>query len=171
MCIAVAFGAQAAVAAGAPPWVRPTAERTAQLWFGAKPVRLDAVDLEHRIAVIATFPAEVRCGSCSRPPGAAGMRGRIFRFSLDRKTHSAWHGSTLAIRRCASRPACYDGAPHTTLHEAVSGRGVLRDVLDGRLDRVWSCASLRAALDRAPKDLVRSKAIEMLHAATVKRAA
>jgi len=32
------------------------------------------------------------------------------------------------------------------------GRAVLRDAYDGKLDRNWSCASLRAAYRRLPAD-------------------
>jgi hypothetical protein len=35
---------------------------------------------------------------------------------------------------------------------SADGRAVIRDAYDGRLDRDWSCGSLRAAYERLPSD-------------------
>ena len=86
-----------------------------------RPVRLDAIELPHRVAVVATFPRIVRCGPCTGPPGTSGVRGRSFRFSFDRTTHSTRNGNTLTIRRCRTRSTCYDGMPR---YVAPSGDGV-----------------------------------------------
>ena len=43
-------------------------------------------------------------------------------------------------------------ADNRQLAVSVDGRAVLEDAYDGRLDRDWSCGSLRAAVDRLPVD-------------------
>ena len=164
--VCVVTSAVAPTADAKPPdWVKPAAEATAQRWFGIRPVRLDAVELPRRVAVVATFPKVVRCGPCGGPPGTSGVRGRIFRFSLDRTTHSTANGNTLTIRRCRTRSTCYDEMRHTTLPGRGSWQAVARDVQDGRLDQPWSCASLRTALRHLPNDLTRSKIYDMAAAA------
>jgi hypothetical protein len=46
------------------------------------------------------------------------------------------------------------GAPqHPKLADRADGKGVIRDAMDGRLDRNWSCSSLRAAVARLPDDM------------------
>ena len=48
-------------------------------------------------------------------------------------------------------PSC--GAPqHSKLKHSADGKAVIRDAMDGRLDRNWSCGSLRAAVRRLPDD-------------------
>jgi hypothetical protein len=39
---------------------------------------------------------------------------------------------------------------HQRLSVSRDGKAVIRDALDGHLDRSWSCGSLRAAVDRLP---------------------
>lgn len=159
LALAVCVAALAVVpTAGAKPpgWVKPAAEATATPWFGVRPVRLDAIELPHRVAVVATFPQLVRCGPCRALPGTSGVRGRIFRFSFDRPTHSVRNGNTITIRGCRTRSACYDGMPHTTLPDTGRWTAVARDLQDGRLDQPWSCASLRATLAHVPNDLTGS---------------
>lgn len=168
IALAVCVAALAVVpTAGAKPpdWVRPAAQATAIRWFGVQPVRLDAIELPHRVAVVATFPRVVRCGPCGAPPGASGVQGRIFRFSFDRTTHSSSNGRTVIFRGCRTRSSCYDDLPHTTLPDTSSWKAVVRDFQDGRLDRRWSCASLRAALAHLPHGLTRSTVSDTVAAA------
>ena len=131
-CVAACVVASAAGATSVPGWVKPTTERTAKRWFGRTPVRLDAIDLGNRVAIVATFSDVVRCRPCGSPD-SRGVRGRIFRFSFDRTTRSPWSATALSIRRCASRSACYAGAPHITLSDGSDWKAVIGDVYaDGR---------------------------------------
>ena len=161
-CVAACVVASAAGAPSIPGWVKPTAERTAKRWFGIPPVRLDAIALGNRVAIVATFSDVVRCRPCGSSD-SRGVRGRIFRFSFDRATRSPWSATTLSIRRCASRSACYGDARHTTLAHGSDWKAVIGDVYgDGRLDQPWSCALLRPAVSHLPVDLDHSKIIETL---------
>lgn len=161
-CVAACVVASAAGATSVPGWVKPTTERTAKRWFGSTPVRLDAIDLGNRVAIVATFSDVVRCRPCGSPD-SRGVRGRIFRFSFDRTTRSPWSATALSIRRCASRSACYAGAPHITLSDGSDWKAVIGDVYaDGRLDQAWSCALLRATVSHLPSDLDHSRIIETL---------
>lgn len=155
VCVA-ALAVVPAARAKPPDWVKPAAEATAKGWFGQRPVRLDAIELPHRVAVVAPFPRIVKCGQCTGAPGTSAVRGRIFRFSFDRTTHSTRYGNTLKIRRCRTRSSCYDDMPHTTLPDTSSWKAVARDFQDGRLDQPRSCGSLRATLAHLPHDLTAS---------------
>ena len=166
LAVCVAALAVAPTAGAKPPdWVKPAAEATAKRWFGTRPVRLDAIELPHRVAVVVTFPRVVRCGPCVGPPGTSGLRGRIFRFSFDRMTHATRNGNTLTIRGCRTRSACYGDLPHTTLPDTSSWKAVARDFEDGRLDQPRSCALLRATLAHLPHDLTHSTIYETTAAA------
>ena len=44
------------------------------------------------------------------------------------------------------------GAGHPRFAVSRDGRAVLQDAYDGKLDRSWSCGSLRAAYRRLPQD-------------------
>lgn len=57
----------------------------------------------------------------------------------------------LAVALVLAAAAC---GSHAAPKLAVSrdGRAVLRDAYDGKLDRNWSCGSLRAAYRRLPQD-------------------
>ena len=164
VCVA-ALAVVPAARAKPPDWVKPAAEATAKGWFGLRPVRLDAIELAHRVAVVATFPRIVKCGQCTGAPGTSAVRGRIFRFSFDRTTHSARYGNTLTIRRCRTRSSCYDDMPHTTLPDTSSWKAVARDLQDGRLDQPRSCGSLRALLAHLSKGLIGSPIYDMAAAA------
>jgi outer membrane protein assembly factor BamE (lipoprotein component of BamABCDE complex) len=47
-------------------------------------------------------------------------------------------------------PSC--GAAHHPVAYSRDGKAVIQDAYDGRLDRNWSCGSLRAAVLRLPSD-------------------
>lgn len=66
----------------------------------------------------------------------------------------------VAVVACGARP----------LAVSVDGRGVLRDAYDGKLDRRWSCGSLRAAYRRLPPDGPIYSAIPGLIAAAAAKA-
>jgi hypothetical protein len=57
---------------------------------------------------------------------------------------------TIAALLVAALVGC--GPATKRLVSGRDGREVLRDAYDGRLDRNWSCGSLRAAYQRLPQD-------------------
>jgi hypothetical protein len=58
-----------------------------------------------------------------------------------------WLAAIVVVLAAA---AC--GHTQTKLAVSPDGRAVLRDAYDGKLDRNWSCGSLRAAYRRLPED-------------------
>jgi hypothetical protein len=58
----------------------------------------------------------------------------------------------VAVLLVTLLPSC--GAPqHPKLGYSTDGKAVIEDAMDGRLDRAWSCSSLRAAVERLPDDV------------------
>ena len=100
-CVAACVAASAAGATSVPGWVKPTTERTAKRWFGITPVRLDAIDLGNRVAIVATFSDLVRC----RPCGPRIRAESEVAFSVSASTEPP-------ARRGVPRPSRSGGARH-----------------------------------------------------------
>jgi hypothetical protein len=61
-------------------------------------------------------------------------------------------GLILLTGGCGGHGTTATGRGDGALRIDSTGRGVLADVYDGRLDKHWSCGSLRAAIARLPAD-------------------
>ena len=80
-----------------------------------------------------------------RPSGSPERRDLTSGSPASRKV--AWVRIVLAV---AAVIAAGCGGPHRQPVVSADGRSVLRDAVDGHLDRAWSCGSLRAALGHLP---------------------
>ena len=140
---------------------QPTTERTAKRWFGITPVRLDAIDLGNRVAIVATFSDLVRCRPCG--PGFAQSPRSHFPFQL-RPNHPLaveCHGPLDQAVRVTFRLLRGRATHHPLGWERLES--LIGDVYaDGRLDQAWPCASLRATVSHLPVDADRSNVIETL---------
>jgi len=71
-----------------------------------KPIRIDSIQYERKIAVVVSFGHTVPCLACPSLDNGAKPRGRSFRFAFYRASHKTSDGRTWALRLCPSRVAC-----------------------------------------------------------------
>lgn len=89
---ALAAATSANAATAIPGWV-PAANRLVLGGFGdARPLRTHYISYPNRLAVVFVFSHVVVCGACSAPSNALLPRGRVIRFSYNRRTHRATGG-------------------------------------------------------------------------------
>lgn len=83
-----------------PGWV-PAANRLVleHVFGGARPVQTDYISYPHKLAVVFVFSRVVVCGACSAPSNAHLPRGRVIRFTFDRRTHRG----TGALEFCEAK--------------------------------------------------------------------
>lgn len=73
---------------GVPRWVAASEQRAVARLFGKQTVvGVFHIPYRQKIAVVVQFQDVAVCRICSAPSNAARPRGRVVRFSFDRRTH------------------------------------------------------------------------------------
>jgi hypothetical protein len=96
----VALAVPAAAGTAIPGWL-PAANQLVldRVFGGARPLQTHYISYPHKIAVVFVFSHVVVCGACSAPSNADLPRGRVIRFTYDRRTHRG----TGALEFCEAK--------------------------------------------------------------------